>query len=147
MKITDALRGEHGVIYRMLSHLTENAPHYDAATLKAMGGLLESVLGSHAGIENDLLFSALDEFLPPHGGPVFVMRAEHEEIENTAASFETEDNLERLQENLAFLDALCRRHFAKEEQILFMLSEQRLDSARLEDLGQEWARRRQVSLP
>jgi hemerythrin-like domain-containing protein len=41
---------------------------------------------------------------------------------------------------------VARQHFAKEEQILFMLADQSLDTKTLNDLGAEWAMRRKVMI-
>lgn len=136
--ITDALRGEHAVIYRLLSHLESVCEEGDLRRTQILAGELEAALEDHARLEDELLFSSLDGVLPPHG-PLAVMRAEHEQIEGLLASFpDLEDGVEACN-NVRRLVAVARDHFAKEEQVLFPMAEQMLPAAQLQQLGERWA--------
>lgn len=146
MKITDALLGEHGVLYRLLDYCAEEAQDWDDATVRAAAGALAAALKSHAQIEDALLFTALDPFLPPGAGPVAVMRAEHEEIEGAVERLLGGVALEEGRALLERIAPLARQHFAKEEQVLFPMAEQRLGAARLEELGARWAEERGVAV-
>ncbi len=67
MLITDALLGEHGVFHFMLARIEQSLSALDAlpadASLSALQQrivLFASTLESHASIEDELLFNALD---------------------------------------------------------------------------------------
>lgn len=145
MKITDALLGEHGVLYRLLDYCAENAHGWDLATVRAGAGALEKALASHAGIENELLFQPLEPYFPG-GGPLEVMRAEHDEIEGSVGRALTVDDLDEARRLLVVIADLARDHFAKEEQVLFPMAQQFLGDDKLTEIGERWGEQRQVTL-
>jgi len=145
MKITDALYGEHGPLYALLSHCEESAPRWELADLTLAGRCLESALLSHAEIEDALLFATVEPQMPPQG-PVAVMRAEHEEIDRSLAALRSGADEAAARRHLLHAVVTAREHFAKEEQILFPLAEQLLGAAELERLGAIWAERRGVAV-
>ncbi|MBZ0272579.1 hemerythrin domain-containing protein [bacterium] len=145
MKLTDALLGEHGVIYSLLDHVERALP---AATtlndVKPMAGLLMAAVASHAHIEDELLFPALDPHLG-QAGPLAVMRHEHEEIEKALEGAANAQTFEAAVENLRRLIGTARNHFGKEEQVLFHIAQQVLSESDLERLGGRWADARRVA--
>ena len=144
MRITDALLGEHGVFYAQFGALERETPR--ATTLeqvRAQAALLQAALESHARIENDLLFAALEPSLGGQG-PLAVMRHEHDQIEGGLAAVQTAGGLAPAQELLLHVVATARSHFAKEEQILFPMARQALTEAEQARLAEAWAERRQV---
>lgn len=144
MKITDALLGEHGVFYAMFERI-ETLLAEDAAAAPRLASLLESALAPHAAIENDHLFAALDPVMGP-GGPLAVMRAEHDTIERAlGGACRAEDPQEAKNLLLSVIDT-ARDHFAKEEQVLFPMARQALGDDRLEQLNRAWADRRRVQV-
>jgi len=146
MKITDALLGEHAIFYALFDQLEQTlsgaAPQ---ASLQALAPILARTLVSHARLEDDQLFSSLDQHLPPDG-PLAVMRAEHEEIEGNLQGLEQVQDPEELGRRISRLVVVARAHFKKEEQILFPLAEQCLGDTVLRDLGGKWASARGVTL-
>lgn len=146
MKITDALLGEHGVLYRLLDYCADNAGGWDLPTARAGAGALEKALASHAGIEDELLFQAMEPFFPGGSGPLEVMRAEHQEIEGSVERALREDDLEEARRLLVLIAHLARDHFAKEEQVLFPMAQQFLGDEKLEEIGERWAEQREVTL-
>ncbi len=162
MKITDALKGEHGVFYALFDHLEQFAGGANLSDIKAAGALLAAGLVPHAMIENDVLFPPLEARIGD-SGPTMVMRMEHQEIEGKLQELRelagTHDEIEgalarlpkvddldearRLVKDILFL---AREHFAKEENMLFPMAEQMLDADTLEQLGVRWAERRSVVL-
>jgi len=136
--ITDALRGEHAVIYRLLSHVESACDAGDLERTQTLAGELEAALEAHARLEDELLFSSLDSVLPA-GGPLAVMRAEHEEIEGLLASFPNLTDAADACESMQRLASVARDHFAKEEQVLFPMAEQMLPPDQLQQLGERWA--------
>jgi len=144
MKITDALYGEHGAIYALFAHCEASAGSWELADMLLAGRLVESALLSHAAIEDELLFCALDARLPG-GGPVVVMRADHEAIDRYLAGLREAEDESSARRDLMHALELARDHFAKEEQVLFPLAENLLGSAELERLADAWAARRGVA--
>ena len=141
IRITDALLGEHGVIYPLLDHLA-GTPFTSGAEARAQAAFLAAGLGSHARIEDELLFAQLEAHLGAEAGPLAVMRREHEEIENVLAHLEKADAPGEARQLATHLVQLARQHFAKEEQVLFPMAEQLLGEQVLRDLGEQWAAQR-----
>jgi iron-sulfur cluster repair protein YtfE (RIC family) len=146
IKITDALRGEHGVLYRLFDHCEAGAPGWDLALAKAAGAQLAAALVTHAHFEDELLFVGLEAHLPREMGPLAVMRAEHEEIEGALAALETVEEAGQARALLGRVVSTGREHFAKEEQVFFPLADSRMGESELLELGRRWADRRGVTV-
>ncbi len=146
MKLTDALRGEHGVFYAQFDYLEQAVPAVeDLAILKIQAAMLASALATHAQLEEELLFQALDPDASAMG-PLTVMRAEHEQIEQALAQIPGLMDLAEAQRQLLRVVEIARQHFPKEEQILFNLAPESLGDEMLRDLGAKWAERRGVMI-
>ena len=141
MKITDALLGEHAVLYRLFDHGSERLAAWNLAQVQEAGALLESALLGHAHLEEELLFDALAPRLPPGMGVLAVMRAEHEEIEGSLRRLAEATDAEGARALYRHAIAVARQHFAKEEQVLFHFAERFLGEAGLAELGRTWAER------
>ena len=141
--ITDALLGEHGVIYRLLDHLT-NVPFASAEDAQAKAAELASGLASHAQLEDDLLFVPMEGPLGPNGGPLAVMRMEHEEVEGTLERLARVEDVEEAQTLATHLATVAHEHFEKEEQVLFPMAEELLGDEELRGLGEQWLARRRA---
>jgi hemerythrin-like domain-containing protein len=146
MKITDALLGEHGVLYALFDHVEAALPRAGSlAEVRALADLLGAALLSHARCEEELLFPALEAHIGPNG-PLTVMQLEHQEID------EGIEDAAQAAEPAAAVDAIrrvieiARPHFRKEECVLFALAQARLGDAELEALGAAWASTRRVEL-
>jgi len=91
MKITDALLGEHGVFYVLFHHLeTPAAKDRIPDGPRDGAALLSEGLITHARLEDELLFAALEPHLGSRAGPLAVMRLEHQEIEEGLARLQKE---------------------------------------------------------
>ncbi len=146
MKITDALLGEHAVFYAQFDHLKQSVPHAETlAQVKSQGAMLAAALASHAGLEEELLFTTIEPLVGPMG-PLAVMRLEHEEIEQGLERLPTVHDLNQAQELLLRIIEVAREHFAKEEQVLYLMASQVLPAEAMTDLGAQWAARRGVFL-
>lgn len=146
MKLTNALLGEHGAIAALFARseqLLESSPNLDGA--RPIVECLAAVLASHAKLEDDLLFPILEPHLP-HQGPLGVMRREHEQIEMALEDALNADDVPALTDAVHEVIELARSHFAKEENVLFPMAEQFVPAQTLEELGQSWAKRRQVTV-
>lgn len=144
MRILHALLGEHGVLYAQFRHLEEALPEADSlGEVKAQAAILGAALATHAQLEEELLFRALDPHLGG-GGPLAVMRMEHEQIEGALEKLATAEELETAREQLLGVVDVAQHHFAKEEQVLFPMASQVLSEEALMRLGSQWAESRSV---
>ncbi len=144
MKITDALLGEHGLFYALFEQIEQSIAGA-GEDLPALTRALAGLLGSHAILEEEHLFPALQ---PQVGemGPLAVMEMEHRQIEGLLESILGTTDIDTLKgETRALLD-ITTEHFAKEEGVLFHMAEQFLDESLLHQLGDAWAKARGVNL-
>ena len=145
MKVTDALLGEHAVFYAQFDYLEENIPSAKDLTLvKSQGAMLTAALATHAHLEDELLFIALEAHINPQFGPLAVMRMEHNEIEGSLEHLQEVQDLAEAKNLLLHAIQTARAHFAKEEQMLFPIAAQRLEANALNQLGAKWAETRKV---
>lgn len=146
MKITDALLGEHGVLYDLFGHLRDVAMSSgDVAAIRAVFAVVEQLLLDHARIEEELLFPRLQPHVG-HMGPISVMLAEHRSIDSLLETARGESDLSSLKSLAGRLIELASSHFRKEESVLFGMAEQYLGNELLTELGEQWASSRNVSL-
>ena len=146
MQITQALLGEHGVLYALFEHFEAGAPGMETlAEVQRAGATLAATLGSHARIENENLFPALEPLLGP-GGPLPVMREEHDEIEAALEDVVNATSHDAALGQLRYTIQIARDHFAKEEQVLFDMAQQMLAAGELDRLGALWAETRKVAV-
>ena len=144
MKLTDALLGEHAVFYELFDFVRDIITKSDDLTvLRSAITVLERLLVSHAQIEEDLLFPALDPHLGEMG-PLTVMRAEHREINDLLEAVGRAGDVEAVKSIISRLLNVAREHFHKEEQVLFAMAGQFLNEEDLTNLGDEWAASRNV---
>jgi len=144
MKITEAALGEHGVFYAQFAHLEQVVPVAPTlARVQGLTALLGAALATHAAMEDELLFAALDPYLGG-SGPLAVMRIEHDQIESALAQVQAARELVEAQQAVLNAIQVARDHFAKEEQILFYIAQQVLGDEALARLGRQWAERRGV---
>ncbi|MFQ5856645.1 MAG: hemerythrin domain-containing protein [Anaerolineae bacterium] len=147
MKIIEALLGEHAVFYAQFDHLEQAVPAAETlAQVQSQAALLTAALETHANLEDDLLFAALDPHLGSQMGPLAVMRMEHDEIRGTLAGLPEAQDLPEAQRLVLHAVQVAREHFAKEEQVLYPMAEQTLDADALTQLGARWAEQRGVSI-
>lgn len=146
MKITEALLGEHGAFYAQLEHLERATPTAETlAQVQSQMALLSAALDTHARLEDQLLFTALDPYLGPMG-PLAVMRMEHDQIESLFGRISQASSLSEAQGLTLQLIHIAQDHFAKEERVLFPMATQILDQETLLELGVRWSEQRQVAI-
>lgn len=146
MNILQALLGEHGAFYAQFTHLEQHlAEIQDLDTIHELGKMLAAALATHAGLENELLFTRIESQMGPIG-PLMVMRMEHDQIESLLEELPRLDQVAAARQTLTQAIAIARQHFAKEEQVLFPMAAQNLPTADLEQLGAAWGERRKVTL-
>ncbi len=146
MKITDALRGEHAVLYVLLEDVRETISDSDNIdVVKKSISTLDRALLSHAEIENNILFPALDPHIGQMG-PLEMMRSEHQGIDELLEASRSEQDVAVLKSLAKQLVDLAYGHFQKEEMALFAMAEQFLSEDELSALGDQWAAKRNVEV-
>ncbi|MDP6345227.1 MAG: hemerythrin domain-containing protein [Alphaproteobacteria bacterium] len=147
MKLTDALLGEHGAFHALFDQI-EALASMEAATTQIQGAMtvLAAMVNSHATLEEDLLFPALEQHWGREDDRLAVMRAEHEALERLLGELEEVTDLHQAVELVEAALELARDHFRKEEMMLFPLADELLDPVALNELGAAWAAARQVTL-
>ncbi|HTM22005.1 MAG TPA: hemerythrin domain-containing protein, partial [Kofleriaceae bacterium] len=76
MNLIDALLGEHAVLYLLFDDLEDRVDSASVEEVRAATGPVAVALLAHAGVEDELLFPALEQAMGDPG-PLQVMRAEH----------------------------------------------------------------------
>lgn len=143
MRITDALRGEHGVLYALFDHMRSEL---DAgAAPAAHAALLRTVLHAHARIEDELLFDEMARRMDGGGGPAAAMMEEHRRVADLLGRTTGAED-DELRDLLDEIVDLARLHFRREEEAAFPLAEEVFAPERLRALGAEWGLRRDVRL-
>jgi hypothetical protein len=111
-----------------------------SASLEEIGThvlLLRSTLITHAGIEDAVLRPAIERHLPKPAGPT-----DHQVIDAGFSSVLEAGNADDARQLLPAAIATTRKHFEKEEKIVFGTAERELPEEAQERLGAEWAARR-----
>ena len=138
MKITEALFAEHLVFHNMFDHIEQVAPKLKTvAELQALSGLLESLLKAHSDTEDDLFIGPLEHCFEQIGQRES-FQEEHVEIDENLKSVRSARRVQQARELLLAAVAYSRRHFDREERVVFPLAERVLKAKTLTALGQSW---------
>jgi hemerythrin-like domain-containing protein len=146
MTIIQALLGEHGAMYPLLELIEKTAALADLEELKIRANCLQAILSSHARIEDALLRPFIQQYLPPPAPPTkgSVTQADHQVIDEGLARVLRSAEVQEARAALLDTVAKTRRHFLKEETLIFGIAARELPHQHQEQLGAEWARRRGV---
>ena len=146
MKITDVLRAEHTVFHNLFDHIETTVPrHKLLAQVKSVADTLESLLRAHSMTEDELFIAPLEHYLEQIGQRD-IFHEEHEEIDRQLLEVQKARSLKAARQNLLKAVAASRKHFDKEERVVFPLAERVLKARTLSDLGDEWMKRREAAL-
>ena len=142
MKITEALLAEHLVFHNLFDHIEATAPRLKTlAEVKSLAALMESMLKSHSDTEDELFIGPLEHCFEQIGQrDTFIQ--EHEEIDGNLRKVQITKQLRRARALLLGAVAYSRKHFDKEERIVFPMAERVLNSKTLTALGQTWMEQR-----
>src|SRR6266496_3072968 len=142
MKVTDALLAEHVVFHNLFDQVERMAPRMKTvAEVKSVARLLESLLEAHSEVEEELLVAPLEHCLEQIGhGETF--HQEHQEIDENLNQAQLARNLRQARAHLLAAVVSSRKHFDKEERIVFPLAEKLLKSRTLTELWNTWAEQR-----
>ena len=139
MKITQALLAEHVVFHNLFDHVEKTAPKLRTlAEVRLLAATLEAMLAVHSKVEDHLLMEPLEPNLHQLGQHEN-FHAEHHEIDRILGTIRTARQVAVARHALSRAVAVARRHFDKEERIVFPLAEKILSAKTLLELGRRWA--------
>jgi hemerythrin-like domain-containing protein len=142
MKITEALLAEHLVFHNLFDHLEATVPQLKTlAEIKSLAALMESMLRAHSDTEDELFIGPLEHCFDEIGQRDAFME-EHQEIDDNLKQVQEAKQVRRACELLLAAVDYSRRHFDKEERIVFPLAERMLKARTLAELGQTWMEQR-----
>jgi hemerythrin-like domain-containing protein len=146
MKITDILRAEHTVFHHLFDHIEMTAPRLKTlAEVKSVAVLVDKVMAPHSQTEDELFIEPLEHCFEQIGQRE-TFHQEHELIEENLLKVRKARSLKDGKRLLLGVIGAARKHFEKEERIVFPLAERVLKMKTLTDLGAEWMRRREAAL-
>jgi hemerythrin-like domain-containing protein len=142
MKITEALFAEHLVFHNMFDHIEVAAPKLKTlAEVKSLAALMESLLKSHSDTEDEMFIGPLEHCFEQLGQRDAFLE-EHQEIDISLKNVQLTKDFKKARQLLLSAVAYSRRHFDKEERIVFPLAERVLKNKTLTALGQTWIEQR-----
>jgi len=142
MKITEALFAEHLVFHSMFDHIEAAAPRLKTlAEVKALATLMEHLLRTHSDTEDDLFIGPLEHCFEQIGQRDAFLE-EHKEIDENLRNIQGTRQLKKARQLLLSAVSYSRKHFDKEERIVFPMAERVLNAKTLTALGQQWMEQR-----
>lgn len=145
MKITDILRAEHSVFHNLFDHIETTAPRFRTlAEVKSVALLIDKVMAPHSHTEDELFIDPLEHCFDQIGQRE-TFHHEHEEIEAMLVKVTKARSLKDAKRLLLAVIAAARKHFEKEERIVFPMAERILKAKTLAGLGDEWMKRREAA--
>lgn len=146
MKITDILRAEHTVFHHLFDHIEATIPRSKTlGEVKSLATLAAKVMAPHSETEDELFIEPLEHCFEQIGQRE-TFHHEHEIIEDTFARIHKARDLKTAKKLLLGAITASRKHFDKEERIVFPMAERILKTKTLTDLGDEWMKRREAAL-
>ena len=146
MRITDILRAEHTVFHHLFDHVEASAPRLRTlAEVKSLAVLVDKVMSPHSETEDALFIEPLEHCFEQLGQSE-TFHYEHELIDDYLVRVGKARDLQSAKKLLLSAIAASRKHFDKEERIVFPLAERVLKAKTLADLADEWMKRREATL-
>jgi len=147
MKITEALFAEHLVFHHMFDHIEAAVPKLKTlAEVKLLAALMESLLKAHSDTEDELFIGPLEHCFEQIGQRDAFLE-EHQEIDDSLKNLRQASQLNKARQLLLAAVTYSRKHFDKEERIVFPLAERVLKGKTLAALGQTWMEQRTRAVP
>lgn len=145
MKITQALLAEHVVFHSLFDRMEQLLPKLrTVAEIRALATLLESMLEEHSGVEDQLLIEPLEPSFCQLGQDTN-FHQEHAEIDGDLARARVARTPAEARRLLQRAIRFSRKHFDKEERVVFPLAEKQLSQRSLELLGKRWQQRHKLT--
>jgi len=146
MKITQALLAEHVVYHNLFDYIEQTVPGLKTlAEVHALAALLENMLSLHAEAEDELLLEPLEASFSQMGQEDN-LHAEHVEIDESLLLALEARRTSQAKTQLLKAVVMSRKHFDKEERLVFPLAERVLSARSQETLGQRWAKQKKVNV-
>ncbi len=146
MKITQVLMAEHAVFHNLFDHIEAAVPRLGTlGEVKLLATLVDKVMAPHSKTEDDLFIEPLEHCFDQIGQNE-TFHAEHRQIEEMLAGVLKARTLKDAKKILLKAIAASRKHFDKEERIVFPMAERVLKTKTLSDLGTEWLRKRAAAM-
>src|SRR5436190_9593494 len=144
MKITEALFAEHVVFHNMFDHIEVEAPKLKTmAQIKCMAAMVECLLQAHSETEDKLFIGPLEHCFEQIGQRE-TFHQEHEQIERNLRQIQSTKQLKQARALLLGVVIASRKHFDKEERIVFPMAEAVLNGKTLITLALTWREQRQL---
>ena len=138
MRITEALFAEHLVFHNLFDHLENVVPKLRTlGEIKALAALMEVMLKSHSDTEDELFIGPLEHCFEQIGQRE-QFHQEHEEIDENLRLVQKARQISAARKMLLAAVAYSRKHFDKEERVVFPMAEKVLNARTLTQLGQVW---------
>lgn len=146
MKITDILRAEHTVFHHLFDHIETTVPRLKSlAEVKSLALLVDKVTSPHSKTEDELFIEPLEHCFDQMGqGETF--HHEHELINEMLMKAGKARDLKTAKKFLIVAIVASRKHFDKEERIVFPMAEHVLKAKTLSEIGETWMKRRATAL-
>ena len=142
MKITEALLAEHLVFHSMFDHIEATATKLKSlGEVKTVAAVMESMLKAHSDTEDELFLGPLEHCFEQIGQRDAFLE-EHREIDENLRLIQNAKQVSRARQLLLAAVTYSRKHFDKEERIVFPLAERVLKAKTLTTLGQTWMHQR-----
>ena len=136
---------EHAVFHNLFDHIEAVAPRLKTlGEVKLLATLVDKGMAPHSKTEDDLFIEPLEHCFEQIGQNE-TFHAEHRQIEETLAKVHKARTLKDASKILLAAIAASRKHFDKEERIVFPMAERVLKAKTLSDLGAEWLRKREAA--
>lgn len=140
MKITEALLAEHVVFHNLFDYVEKVAPTLrKLAEVKSLARLLEAMLAAHSEIEDRFLIEPLEHCFEQLGQRD-TFHQEHEVIDRHLLKALSSRRIGEARDCLLEAVLASRKHFDKEERLVFPMAETLLKHQTLTRLGTRWIR-------
>jgi len=144
LTITQALLAEHVVYHHLFDSIEQAVPQLKTLReIQALARLLESMLSLHAKAEDTLLIEPLQPAFSQLGQEEN-FHAEHDDIDRDIRAAQTVRQIRKAKDLLLRAVMLSRKHFDKEERLVFPLAEKQLSPRSQKLLGERWAKQRHL---
>lgn len=137
---------EHAVFHNLFDYVeTMLEQVHSLAEIKSLATLVDKMMSPHSKTEDDLLIEPLEHYIEQIGQSE-TFHDEHTLIEETLAKVNKAKSVGGGKRLLLSAITMSRKHFDKEERIVFPLAERVLKANTLTALGTEWMKRRDAAL-
>ena len=136
MQVTEAIALEHATLSRVFDQVERVLPRLrSAAEVGTMAAMLEGLLTTHAELEINFAFVALDHALR-HKRRLTTLHEDHRELDDRFCQVHEAPTCERARRLLRAAMRAAREHFRDEERSLFPAVERALGLGALTALGE-----------